>query len=79
MWLRGNEQLRANHSGRLPKMSESLIRSFWAINEQFARKTDEQIPSTDFFGLKDWTKAKMRDIPSQSSKIWYSQSQQVST
>ena len=53
--LRGNEQSWANCSGRSPKMSEWVNRSFfwanrsfahfWAKNERFARKTDEQIPS----------------------------------
>ena len=53
--LRGNERSWANRSGRSPKMSEWVNRSFfwanrsfayfWAKNERFARKTDERIPS----------------------------------
>ena len=50
--LTKNERLWANRSGRSPKMSESpvflsesLIRSIFRINEQFAQKIDEQIPS----------------------------------
>ena len=56
-----NERLRALRSGRSPKMNEwanglffeqiahSLI--FSEKNEQFAQKTDEQIPSPAFFQL----------------------------
>ena len=53
--LRGNERSWANHSGRSPKMSEWVNRSFlwvncsfahfWIKNEQFARKSNERIPS----------------------------------
>ena len=53
--LRVNEGLWANRSGRSPKLSEwvncSFFRAnrsfahFWAKNEWFAWKTDEQIPS----------------------------------
>ena len=53
--LRGNEQLWRNSSGRSPKMSKWVNRSFiwancsfahfWAKNERFAQKTDQQIPS----------------------------------
>ena len=55
--LRGNEQSWANRSGRSPKMSEWVNRSFfwancsfthfWAKNEWFAWKTDEWISSPE--------------------------------
>ena len=55
--LRGKEGSWANRSGRSPKVSEWVNRSFfwanrsfahfWAKNERFVWKTDEQIPSPD--------------------------------
>ena len=52
----------ANRSGRSPKMSEWVNRSFfwancsfahfWAKNERFARKTDERIPSPGYTAIK---------------------------
>ena len=60
--LRGNERLWANRSGRSPKMSEWVNRSFfwvnrsfahfWAKHERFARKTDERIPSPGY--IEQW-------------------------
>ena len=57
----------ANRSGRSPKMIDWVNCSFfwanrsftlfWAKNQQFARKTDERIPSPDFYtflGHKWW-------------------------
>ena len=57
----GNEQLWENRSGRSPKLSELVNQSFfwancsfahfWAKNQRFARKTDEQIPGPDAYAI----------------------------
>ena len=62
--LRGNERWWANRSGRSPKMSKWVNRSFfwanrsfayfWAKNEWFARKTDKRISSP----ASNWSKCR---------------------
>ena len=50
--LRGNERSWANRSGRSPKMSKWVNCSFFGANRSFANfwaKTDERIPSPDFY------------------------------